>query len=189
MLRQPPGSKASCGGSQGRAALLQPRVRALVAGHAQPLIDQVPQPARFGQRHHRHQPRQGHEIRIIKGDLRRPKRVREFHPTDALRDRTDWTLDKSQSPSHKGIRLSRHAHNPHPIGGSGLSPDRLRSRAFRGRHSHPMARMDHPRDSHRRDRTAAPGHCCTTSPSIWCSPPSSSPCSSESCDRLAASVT
>ena len=31
------------------------------------------------------------------------------------------TLDKSQSLSHKGIRASRHARNPHPIGGSGLS--------------------------------------------------------------------
>ena len=35
------------------------------------------------------------------------------------------TLDKSQSLSHKGIRASRHARNPHPIGGSGLRAMRV----------------------------------------------------------------
>ena len=33
------------------------------------------------------------------------------------------TLDKSQSLSHKGIRASRHAHSPQPIGGFGLSDE------------------------------------------------------------------
>ena len=60
-------------------------------------------------------------FRLVQHHRDRPNPVRELHSTDALRAWRSGTIDKSQSPSRKGIHSLRRAHTAKPIGGSRLS--------------------------------------------------------------------
>lgn len=102
---------------------LQARVRALVGRDAQVLAAQHSQTCRITQSEHGNQPGRRHQIRVIEDHRRRARRVREFHPRDALPGCGVGTVASPNLPAQKGILLSRHAQPSTLIGGSRLRAD------------------------------------------------------------------
>ncbi|MGQ0623076.1 MAG: hypothetical protein ACT4PP_00230 [Sporichthyaceae bacterium] len=95
------------------------RARRLCRGA--PLGDQIVQSGQAGQFQDGDQTAERHQIRVVEVVPNPGELVRKLHPADALQATTFGSVEKSNCPCRKGIRVLWHALLTHRVGGSGLS--------------------------------------------------------------------